>query len=229
MQNDGIVFHAHFWNECVILQHDLRAVNITDTRLDELLRRHADNFDRRNKEVERANQLPTLYHCSIEEIRETGERFLYLATQVPDQPRSAVGQTVINAPGGIGISGGIVTNPTINNFTLSRARILGSPQRQKEVGESWITELIISSTDVVPMGLIRLTCDGPILSGGVKSSSAMLGVRRVGPDPSDPTTLIIHLSAPESISPNHPLGVTVSAKTPVKVVSGSVGENRIEF
>ncbi len=83
MQNDGVVFHAHFWNEAVKLQKDLRAVSITDTRLDELLERHASNFARRNQEVELAIKHPTLYHCSIEDIRETGERFLYLATQVP--------------------------------------------------------------------------------------------------------------------------------------------------
>ena len=83
MQNDGIVFHSNFWNATVKLQKDLKAVNITDTRLDELLERHAWNFARRNQEVELATKYPTMYHCSIEVIRETGERLLYLATQVP--------------------------------------------------------------------------------------------------------------------------------------------------
>jgi pimeloyl-ACP methyl ester carboxylesterase len=85
-ENDGIVFHAHFWGECVRLQRDLRAVNITDSRLDELLQRHAENFERRNREVEKAVEYTPMYHCSIDEIRETGERFLFLASQVPGTP-----------------------------------------------------------------------------------------------------------------------------------------------
>lgn len=77
-QNDGIV-HARFWNECTRLQQDLRVVNIRDTRLDDLLETHARNVSDRMQRPDLANQSPMIFHCSIEDIRETGERFLYLA------------------------------------------------------------------------------------------------------------------------------------------------------
>lgn len=50
-----------------------------------------------------------------------------------------------------------------------------------------------------------------------------------GLDPSDPTTLVIDLAAPESISPNHPIAVSISAKTPVQIISGTVGGAKIEL
>jgi hypothetical protein len=154
-------------------------------------------------------------------------------TEPPKRERAAkkaLPPPQINAPNGIAIGGGsTVTNPTVNNITVPRARVIASAQRQREVAENWITEFMIGSTDIVPTGVIRLACDGPILGGGVRSSSAMMGIRRVGLDPSDPTTLVIDLTAPESISPSHPLVVSVSAKTPVQVISGTVGGAKIEF
>jgi len=139
-------------------------------------------------------------------------------------------QTQINnAPNGIAIGGGTVNNPTVNNIAIPRARIRGSSQSQKQVGDNWVTEFAISSTDIVPIGIIRLTCDEAILGGDVSSSSAITGIRHVGLDPSDPTTLVIDLTAPESISPSHPIAVHISAKRPVQIVSGTVGGTKIEL
>lgn len=117
---------------------------------------------------------------------------------------------------------------TIN--TIPRATIKASRQTESQRTDGlWTTRFVLTSSDIVPTGILRLTCDGPVISGGIESNGS-LGIGRFnGPDPSDPDTLVLEISEPESISPDRPLGITVSSKAPVSIVSGSIGDKKIEF
>ena len=81
--NDG-QFRAHFYDDSKALQKDLAAVNIKDRRLDELIERHERYFvDRNRQPVQTVIDGSMMFHLSLEEIQEIGERFKFLATQVP--------------------------------------------------------------------------------------------------------------------------------------------------
>ena len=82
-QNDG-QFRWYFYDEAKALLKDLNVVNIKDRRLDELIERHERYFyDRNHQPVQNVIDHSMMYHLSIEDIAEIGQRFQYLATQVP--------------------------------------------------------------------------------------------------------------------------------------------------
>ena len=81
--NDGMFFHARFYSDVSKIQKELSAVHIDDPRLDELIERHEGYFESRQRNVQGATEHPEAYHLSIDDIREIGERFKFLATQVP--------------------------------------------------------------------------------------------------------------------------------------------------
>lgn len=83
MQNDGVYFHGPFYREVAKLHKELADLHIDDSKLDELIKRHEDNFRERQLHVQGAIDHPMMYHCSIEEIKELGERFIALAAQIP--------------------------------------------------------------------------------------------------------------------------------------------------
>lgn len=81
--NDG-QFHFYFYEDAKALQKDLAVVNIKDRRLDELIERHEHYFvDRNRQQPEFVRDNSMSFHLSIEEIEEVGERFKFLATQIP--------------------------------------------------------------------------------------------------------------------------------------------------
>lgn len=80
--NDGIYFHARYYDFVKDLQNRLLKVNIEDPQLDRLVKQHEDGLQRRQQNVEQAVQFPQAYHLSTEEIRQIGQRFKALAAQI---------------------------------------------------------------------------------------------------------------------------------------------------
>ncbi len=83
--NDGL-FRYRFYGDAKTLQKDLSVVNVKDRRLDELIAEHERDFVERNKispQIVADNSM--MYHLSIEKIEEIGQRFKFLAAQIPHQ------------------------------------------------------------------------------------------------------------------------------------------------
>ena len=81
--NDGLFFHAPFYRHIAKIHQELSDLHIDDPRLDELIKQHEEYFAGRQKNAQAAYDHPEMFHLSIEEIKEIGERFKFLATQVP--------------------------------------------------------------------------------------------------------------------------------------------------
>jgi hypothetical protein len=81
--NDG-QFRFRFYDDAKALDKDLEAVNVKDRRLDELIARHESYFAERNKiSTQIVVERTPMYHLSIEDIGEIGQRFKFLASQIP--------------------------------------------------------------------------------------------------------------------------------------------------
>jgi len=81
--NDGF-FHGAFYDDVKVLQKDLAAVNVKDRRLDELIARHEQYYAERNRQpVQTVIDHSFMFHLSVDEINEIGQRFTFLATQIP--------------------------------------------------------------------------------------------------------------------------------------------------
>jgi len=81
--NDGMFFHGPYYRDIAKIHKELSDLHIDDPRLDELIERHETYFASRQQNVQLAIDHPAMFHLSIEEIREVGERFKRLATQIP--------------------------------------------------------------------------------------------------------------------------------------------------
>lgn len=81
--NDGLYFHGPFYPQAAKIHKELADLHIDDPRLDDLLQRHEEYFRERQQFVQQAIDYPPMFHLRIEEIREIGERFKFLATQIP--------------------------------------------------------------------------------------------------------------------------------------------------
>jgi hypothetical protein len=81
--NDGIFFHARIYPHVVKIHQELSAVHIDDARLDELIARHEQYFQARQRNVQAATDWPEGYHLSIDDIISIGELLRFLATQIP--------------------------------------------------------------------------------------------------------------------------------------------------
>jgi hypothetical protein len=82
-QNDGLYFHGPYYRHVAKIHKELADLHVDDSRLDELIERHESYFALRQQMVQQAIDYPMNFHLSIEEIREIGERFKQLATQIP--------------------------------------------------------------------------------------------------------------------------------------------------
>ena len=80
--NDGMYFHARYYDFVKDLQNQLLKVNIEDPQLDRLIEKHEEGFQRRQQNVQQAVNFPQAFHLSTEEIREIGQRFKALAAQI---------------------------------------------------------------------------------------------------------------------------------------------------
>jgi hypothetical protein len=81
-QNDGM-FRWRFFRDVEKIHDEMTSVHIDDPTLDELIERHKKYFASRQQNVQAAVEHPQMFHLSIEDIRIIGQRFKFLATQVP--------------------------------------------------------------------------------------------------------------------------------------------------
>jgi hypothetical protein len=82
-RNDG-GFRAFYFDNVKTLQKDLAAANVKDIRLDELIAKHEQFYNERNRLPPATvfSNAP-MYHLSIEDIEEIGQRFTFLVSQIP--------------------------------------------------------------------------------------------------------------------------------------------------
>jgi len=81
--NDGVYFHGPYYPQVAKIHKELADLHIDDPRLDYLIQRHEEYFRERQQHVQEAIDYPSMFHLRIEEIREIGERFKFLSTQIP--------------------------------------------------------------------------------------------------------------------------------------------------
>jgi hypothetical protein len=82
-KNDG-GFRSFYFDDAKTLQKDLAAANFRDTRLDELMAKHEQLYTARNRlPPETVFSDAPMYHSSMEDIEEIGQRFKFLASQIP--------------------------------------------------------------------------------------------------------------------------------------------------
>ena len=77
-------FESQYWPYVKQLRSDLAERAIKDVQLDELIDRNKWLFEIRQQHVDSALANPQMYFLSIEDMRKMGERFKFLATQVPE-------------------------------------------------------------------------------------------------------------------------------------------------
>ncbi len=82
IKNDGL-FHAWFGRDVELISKELSDRAIEDQKLDDLIGQLDRYFENRQKHIQDAINLPEGYYMSIEDIDEIGEKFKFLATQVP--------------------------------------------------------------------------------------------------------------------------------------------------
>ena len=80
--NDG-QFRFHFQKDVLNIHKELADLHVTDPKLDELLDKGKWDFEFRQQHVDLAMSSPEMCHLSTQEIEQIGERFKFLATQVP--------------------------------------------------------------------------------------------------------------------------------------------------
>jgi uncharacterized Zn finger protein len=82
-RNDGM-FRAQFYDDVKNIHQELSQVHVDDPRLDELIEKHEEYFSARNRiSPQEVFDRFMMFHLSIENIEEIGERFRNLATQIP--------------------------------------------------------------------------------------------------------------------------------------------------
>jgi hypothetical protein len=81
-ENDG-EFRFYFYMYVTSIQKEMSGLHIDDPRLDELMQKYEQGYADRQNNIKSAIEFPSSYYLSINEIREIGERFRFLATQVP--------------------------------------------------------------------------------------------------------------------------------------------------
>ncbi len=82
-ENDGLYFHSLFYLKVAKLQKELADLHIDDPELDRLIAEHERYFAERQQFSQEAIDHPMAFHLRIEEIREIGDRFKHLTTQIP--------------------------------------------------------------------------------------------------------------------------------------------------
>jgi hypothetical protein len=111
-------------------------------------------------------------------------------------------------------------------------QVIASKQTTKDTGNlelPWVTLFTLHSTGLVATGDLRLKCSGSVLKaaiGRINLASFISGSN--GPDPNDPTVLVYQLGQ-EMLSPGRDIQVEVYSEAPIRVLSGSIGEQEIHF
>jgi hypothetical protein len=102
--------------------------------------------------------------------------------------------------------------------------------RSNEPEGLWVTSFTLKADKATTTGDLKLTCSGPCIRsamGHVDSYFFTTGGTGA-PDPSDPNT-VVYEERQEPMASGQVVRVAVYSKEPVKVVSGSLGGNAIEF
>jgi hypothetical protein len=141
-------------------------------------------------------------------------------TAPPVQPPS----TTINAPNGIGISGGNVENPTVNNFAPPEPHITITNNGCR-VGTGGFVCSVILKTDRAIEGNLAFTVtfdgdvDSPFVDIGRPSIMTMTDVHSGEP----PNAIAFSYTQPNSLPANGEIHVSVNSKVKVKAISVTRG------
>lgn len=117
------------------------------------------------------------------------------------------------------------------NNCAAPPEITASAQSLRQTGDPsapWVTEFTMQTSALAQTGNLRLTCTGPVLKAGIRTTPNFSSRGANGPDPHDPDTVIYELG-PEILSPGQIVQVMVFSSQPVTVNSGSIGSNTIHF
>ena len=133
------------------------------------------------------------------------------------------------APGGTGYQ---ANGPGAKVEINPAPEIIASEQTQVQTENPempWVTQFTIHSTGPVTTGDLRLACSGPVIKAGIgRINPFSFQSASNGPDPSDPNTVVYQLG-PEPLAAGKTIPVSVYSSLPVKVRSGTIGENHIQF
>jgi hypothetical protein len=102
--------------------------------------------------------------------------------------------------------------------------------RSNEPEGLWVTSFTLKADRATTTGDLKLTCSGPCVraSMGHVDSYVFMSGGTGAPDPSDPNT-VVYEERPEPMASGQVVRVAVYSKEPVKVISGLLGGNAIEF
>jgi hypothetical protein len=102
--------------------------------------------------------------------------------------------------------------------------------RSNEPEGLWVTSFSLKADKATTTGDLKLTCSGPCVRAamGHVDSYFFKSGGTGGPDPNDPNT-VVYEEQPEPMTSGQVIRVAVYSKEPVKVVSGLLGGNPIEF
>jgi len=102
--------------------------------------------------------------------------------------------------------------------------------RSNEPNGLWVTSFTLKADKATTTGDLKLTCSGPCVRAamGHVGSYVFMSGGADAPDPSDPST-VVYEARPEPMASGEVVRVAVYSKEPVKVVSGLLGGNAIEF
>jgi hypothetical protein len=93
----------------------------------------------------------------------------------------------------------------------------------------WLTSFTVSSNVLLQTGDLKLLCDGPVLRAGIsRINPAGFSSGGNGPNPSNPNEAVYELG-PEMLSPGAVVVIGVYSNNPVRVLSGSLGNQAITF
>lgn len=102
--------------------------------------------------------------------------------------------------------------------------------RSNEPDGLWVTSFSLKADKATTTGDLKLTCSGPCVRAAIGhvDSYFFKSGGTGGPDPSDPNS-VVYEEQPEPMTSGQVVRVAVYSKGPVKVVSGLLGGNTIEF
>ena len=102
--------------------------------------------------------------------------------------------------------------------------------RSNEPEGLWVTSFTLKADKATTTGDLKLTCSGPCVRAamGHVDSYVFMSGGTGAPDPSDPN-IVVYEERPEPMASGQVVRVAVYSKEPVKVVSGWLGGNAIEF
>jgi hypothetical protein len=144
------------------------------------------------------------------------------------QPESRLSPTITQTSEGV-CSPNIVGNDNSTSCAPAPKLTASVQLQQKMPSGEWLTSFSVSSNVLIQTGDLKLLCDAPVLRAGIsRINSAEFVSGSNGPNPSNPNEAVYELG-PEMLSPGAVAVVGVYSNTPVHILSGSLGSQRIIF